>query len=1011
MFGVSKWRLSLVMMATVACNLVGMMLFVQKNPIEQSPEGSLDLFQLLASLNATFYVLEHSSITKSQDIDNGEQLRMDNPSDIFAEKPQSITETMSSRSTIPPQNIRHPTTVSNTGNFRSFEGYLIDGDIRRDKPSTKTDELILVLLGLGSFGADHKNDLSVPDDLVCGVHLNGLNITINSPAKVHFQGTEFTNLTNKEGHMKYEGQRLVWITCPLGKTKDFLKLERSDGGHGSRAGYFEIFNHVFNTTTVKMNWFLSSNRQVKKHSLVECTSPVHSVSGKWLIEYIEYRRSIGINHIHLYIYTFPTMPLALEALTYYQKEGIVVVHDWSEIPIRHPAGKVKIWNWEHAQRPARNDCYLRNRGVATYVAFSDADEFWAYSDEDLLFAAGLSFNVHVRIQNTIAERFVHWFETQHRLDHKRIGFLFKSVTVPPVSSKALLKNSSSYILDSRARRVYLNDDHGTILGRFQFGETRCDGRYNCDVFNSGRSKYMLRTAVGSYNPFLPLFFHAICEDYKISESMMVQVPENVGYIRHHAGHFKVSRLGGIFPLNRKFMPLLPSILLSMESRMVQVPVLRKIFQTPLSEESFVHTDDSTNLWSFAKSSDNRTVAVLQHASELTLLEFQFQNKLEMMMTFELVAGGTLADHLITFDWAFRISRAIGRNLFIKKHDVDSGFWIGWPDTLEQETESTSSWNMARLRRSFDFVMEYQTDDFKKQIQISKASVQSLHIDCIWSKAADRKTNDIQLVDWAIHASMNNNCRNRIHFDISDSLVFPHRTDTYKYGVNQYAFWGALRPNTHLEKMSGLYIENMMSKGSVGVDPIASASADRCAQLAQEMLDRSMRYLNARRECCTQFAKLIGEKKALLWPDGSELVQIIYDWRNLTDMCYEITSQEIQNILRFSSQLSGKEQGTLFVPDKSSRNSAFLSYQNKTFDTQISSDLKNLEAVQGKIVDMWILSNTDVFMGSAGSTMSHVICLWRFARNSELVHTELSNVCGLIVFTTGSESCGDISCLS
>lgn len=105
-----------------------------------------------------------------------------------------------------------------------------------------------------------------------------------------------------------------------------------------------------------------------------------------------------------------------------------------------------------------------------------------------------------------------------------------------------------------------------------------------------------------------MFYHAISENYKqISDKLMVQVPRQIGYLRHYAGHFKHSRVGGLPPGRRRTLPLAGFLLKTIASNIQTDSILLKSYFEPEAEkqEQFLKLQDSHNMFRFQKPTDGR----------------------------------------------------------------------------------------------------------------------------------------------------------------------------------------------------------------------------------------------------------------------------------------------------------------------------------------------------------------------------------------------------------------------
>ena len=115
----------------------------------------------------------------------------------------------------------------------------------------------------------------------------------------------------------------------------------------------------------------SDGRDKREQRLVHCLNPVYGLKDpRWIIEYLEYHRAIGVSHVHLYNVDAhgPAVQAALQA---YRDEDFVTRHDWSS---RASRGYTTHKTYEHAKWAAQTDCALRSRGIYDYALFSDIDE-------------------------------------------------------------------------------------------------------------------------------------------------------------------------------------------------------------------------------------------------------------------------------------------------------------------------------------------------------------------------------------------------------------------------------------------------------------------------------------------------------------------------------------------------------------------------------------------------------------------------------------------------------------
>ena len=458
---------------------------------------------------------------------------------------------------------------SNTKLFMTFGGYVIDGDRNRPSFSDVTNDRLLVILGVGEFTAKGapqeatktgKHKLYVPS-LECRFALKPSSESshrlVVMPAVVHTNGTAFQGRFDSHGNLKFSGEKGVWVSCLLPEDTYGSIGDMHHGGELGKVDLVETNGGEFAVESIPVRSFVSPREHV--YELIHCSAPVHSMSGaKWLIEWIEYHRAVGFDHIDLYMYK--PRDLVYEVADYYSKEGFVTVYDWSAVPDGPSLPGVHINNWEHAQRVARNDCYLRNRGVAKYVAFGDVDELFAVNSEvDDVFV--LQSWAAQQAGRADMKRFVRWFDEEHALSGgKKIGYAFRSVTIPPF-------DASSYGISNDAFSAHGEE---LLLSGFCIAERRCQAPYNCGNYHQGRQKYIIRTGHGTINPNNPLFYHAISENYvDIADKLMLQVPKYMGFVRHYAGHFKHSRVGGLPVRNRRLLSLPRWVLQEIQTAIVQ----------------------------------------------------------------------------------------------------------------------------------------------------------------------------------------------------------------------------------------------------------------------------------------------------------------------------------------------------------------------------------------------------------------------------------------------------------
>lgn len=106
-------------------------------------------------------------------------------------------------------------------------------------------------------------------------------------------------------------------------------------------------------------------------TIVHCLNPAYGLKDpRWIIEYLEYHKAIGVTHVHLYNVDMHS-PRVQKALQAFRDEGFITRHDWSGKASGEYTTKT---TYEHAKWAAQTDCAIRARGIFEYALFSDIDE-------------------------------------------------------------------------------------------------------------------------------------------------------------------------------------------------------------------------------------------------------------------------------------------------------------------------------------------------------------------------------------------------------------------------------------------------------------------------------------------------------------------------------------------------------------------------------------------------------------------------------------------------------------
>eukprot|EP00516_Mucochytrium_quahogii_P003433 CAMPEP_0203758230 /NCGR_PEP_ID=MMETSP0098-20131031/10989_1 /ASSEMBLY_ACC=CAM_ASM_000208 /TAXON_ID=96639 /ORGANISM=" , Strain NY0313808BC1" /LENGTH=1117 /DNA_ID=CAMNT_0050650533 /DNA_START=114 /DNA_END=3467 /DNA_ORIENTATION=- len=947
------------------------------------------------------------------------------------------------RSSVPPKTVVHNIVPSPGKMFISTGGYVVDGGLDLSV-TNNTDYLVIIGVGIGEFGESGRGIANIPKDeplyipkkMECVYSPEDGGGEIRLPARLHINGTAFQHKFSPTGRHLFPYEKLIWMSCVLGKRAGSKLLPKSlEMGHKAGHVRFEEVDvttkWAFNSGPISTRWYIATE-QAETYNLVECSAPIHHMTGvKWLIEWIEYRRAFGFDHIHLYFSDI--VDAVKEVLEPYLQEGFVTFHDWTGVPEYPRLKGVHITNWEHGQRAARNDCYFWNRGVSKYIAFSDIDEVWALAREDSLVQASESFyedkfQAQIKAIHSGATRLTGWFEQQHAAVNALIGFVFKSVTVPPVPSKSFLWEDG-YLYDHRWFRNTLEDDFGLFLGAIQIAESECQYPYNCGLFHSGRQKYMLRTAHGSLNINFPLFYHALNEDYENTAlPFMEQVPRPLGYIRHYAGHFKHTRIGGMPLSKRKHCPLPRGLLKRVRERIDNSTRLKASYESSPAE-NLLKLDNFADLSRFSKDTDDLKRAKKKLQEDTDMLSQALEKRHKALMTFDRYTG-RLNNQLLTYDWAFRLSRAFKRTLVLTQPRKRE-FWIGLPQTKDEERHNTSLWDLTLMRKNFDFLMWYDTDTD------SLKDPSKIDPDCVWTDASKEKNKTHKsLASWMSDAVKNPACSERIHFATSNGLVHPYRTDTTKYGVDHLVFWRAMQPSAYLKDLIQEFIDKNNDKGATlgfhsrshnSYGPEQKEKAKKsCQRLAKKPLAASSNYKKARELCCKP-ASMTEPDSSMSWPDYTVHLGTIFQDRRLEEMC-DIQTDDMKYAISFARSVTGVDTkiflatdhenpavdklavelgGSIYEYDGSEvkkNNPSIMKYPN---EGNYKADW--YENIQGVLLDMLMLSQTDVFFGNPGSTLSQVVCMWRMVSAKDRLERELSNTCGLVLLAQGAYTCDMIAC--
>ena len=266
--------------------------------------------------------------------------------------------------------IEHAFVKSDDGNFIAIDRYLIQFKGKQ----------VIGVLGDGlvpiTITKNAKGEESIQADFTCSYGDQH-----NSPATVILmKGNESYNEHYFVRGEKYKTPfstngdrfRTMIILC------EDLKYDRSLSRHPplmlkSPDGQFSIT--IGSTFQKPVGVVVSGKSPAKKErtgkDLVHCLNPVYGLKDpRWIIEYLEYHRAIGVSHVHIYNVDMHS-PLVQSALQTFRDDGFITRHDWSDKASR---GYTTHTTYEHAKWAAQTDCALRSRGTFDYALFSDIDE-------------------------------------------------------------------------------------------------------------------------------------------------------------------------------------------------------------------------------------------------------------------------------------------------------------------------------------------------------------------------------------------------------------------------------------------------------------------------------------------------------------------------------------------------------------------------------------------------------------------------------------------------------------
>lgn len=112
--------------------------------------------------------------------------------------------------------------------------------------------------------------------------------------------------------------------------------------------------------------FLSLNLFAKDYKYDVAITAIFRDDSRFLKEWIEYHRIIGVEHF--YLYNNLSLDNYKEVLKPYIKKGIVELIDW-------PYESYNVYEWGPIQKGAYKDAIAKCKGIAKWLAVIDTDEF------------------------------------------------------------------------------------------------------------------------------------------------------------------------------------------------------------------------------------------------------------------------------------------------------------------------------------------------------------------------------------------------------------------------------------------------------------------------------------------------------------------------------------------------------------------------------------------------------------------------------------------------------------
>mmetsp|Transcript_43088 Transcript_43088/g.91651 ORF Transcript_43088/g.91651 Transcript_43088/m.91651 type:complete len:441 (-) Transcript_43088:26-1348(-) len=254
----------------------------------------------------------------------------------------------------------------------------------------------------------------------------------------------------------------------------------------------------------------------KGKSLVHCLGPVHGLKDpRWVIEYLEYHRAVGVSHVHVYNVDLhsPEVQDALQSFRHDDK--FITRHDWSE---KASHGYTTRDYHQHAVWAAQTDCALRSRGVFDYALFSDVEEL-------ALGGSGPGgWEGHLATALDTCE--------EAKNARGKIACSFDSNTVTSVYTKLNEAEETAAKGDLLLRRYTGIEAEPHCPANCKCMGEACEKKDR--RFHYGRQKYIANVKDLSIPP-RPMWTHAISRDYEEMDEIMEVLPEEVIQVRRYRG--------------------------------------------------------------------------------------------------------------------------------------------------------------------------------------------------------------------------------------------------------------------------------------------------------------------------------------------------------------------------------------------------------------------------------------------------------------------------------------------